>query len=277
MKHEQNGCRHHLRGRHGGRHRRARFALLPAPATATTCRERRHRVGVWRILLEVLPLLTARVGSGFHRRVNGALAAPSAFEQRPAQVVALPLIVEHQLCNEVRQLRTLPLTLQRACAHSLSLGHCSPRGFDCVRSCAQVMCGNVRDRGRLASSVRSVPRCSAQIAGRSHRVASKRTCLHHREFPSRPRASSSNGKTRSRVVRAHCFEVVQDVLCADRCPQCQLSMVFIGERPAATECDQARVADLRQDHVALSLELTLVTSVGTRAQPRITRVELAIA
>ena len=44
------------------------------------------------------------------------------------------------------------------------------------------------------------------------------------------------------------FEQVQNVFRAVGSPQCDESMVGVGERPAAADRDQARVTDRREDH-----------------------------
>jgi hypothetical protein len=102
---------------------------------------------------------------------------PSAVENRPANVVSQLLVVQDKIANRIRQLVALPAALEPAGTIAFAFGDSRARGLDRVSSSAQLVRGNMRDRRRLTSSIRSMSRCSANIPGRCHRVTSRSTSL----------------------------------------------------------------------------------------------------
>jgi hypothetical protein len=55
--------------------------------------------------------------------------------------------------------------------------------------------------------------------------------------------------TRSWVLWLSRLEKVENVLCARSRPQSEEMVIRVGEAATATDCHEARVSDLREDHV----------------------------
>ena len=117
--------------------------------------------------------------------VAGGLAPRSTIEGEPAQVVAQPLVVEHELPDLVGKLGALPSALQGTSV--VTLGRCRAGGPDCVRRRAQLVGGNVCDGRGLAGSVRGMPWRPTQVSGRGVRMTGRRASLRHRASHPAPR------------------------------------------------------------------------------------------
>jgi hypothetical protein len=62
--------------------------------------------------------------------------ARSAIEYEPADFVSQPLIVQNKIANRIRQLLTLPLTLQATCLVPFTLNDGCPCSLYCIGGCA---------------------------------------------------------------------------------------------------------------------------------------------
>jgi hypothetical protein len=82
----------------------------------------------------------------------------SAVEDRPADVVPQPLVVEHEIADRLRELRALPRALALSGSVALVFRHRRPGGLDRVRRRAEVVRGDVRDSSGLAGRVGGMPR-----------------------------------------------------------------------------------------------------------------------
>jgi hypothetical protein len=170
--------------------------------------------------------------------------ARSAVEYKPADFVSQPLIVQNKIANCIRQLLTLPLTLQATCLLPFPLddgGPCSP---DSIGGCAQLMCRNMRYCRSLSGGIGRLSCSSAQLSGGCHGVTGSISGLRHRDFAAHPCPSLREGLARPRVRRLRRLEQVQDVF-RTRCgPQGEQLMVGVGERPSAAYGDEPGVAFL---------------------------------
>jgi hypothetical protein len=105
------------------------------------------------------PLLLHQIPLPSNRRSFLAceLDALSAVEDRPADVVPQPLVVEDELANRLRELVALPPALESPCALALSFRCGGARGLDRVGGGTKFVRGDVRDSRGLANSVRGMP------------------------------------------------------------------------------------------------------------------------
>jgi hypothetical protein len=181
----------------------------------------------------------------------------SAVEDKPAQLVAQPLVVEHKLSDLVGELRALPLALQTAGLDAVVLSRCRPRSFDRVGRGSEFVGRHMADRRGLTGGVRGMPWRSSQIPGRGVGVATCRAGLHPRDLTSRPRSPEVDRSTWTIVSRPYQLEVVEHVLRAVSRPRREETMIVVAENPAAPHGDEARVPDLGEDHSRPSSRLSL--------------------
>ena len=80
-------------------------------------------------------------------------SSPSTVEDRPADLVPEPLILEDELANDIRELFALPTAFEPAGALTLASGGRRARGLDRVRRTTKLVCGDMRDHCRLACNV----------------------------------------------------------------------------------------------------------------------------
>jgi hypothetical protein len=105
------------------------------------------------------PLLLHQIPLPSNRRSFLAceLDALSAVEDRPADGVPQPLVVEDELANRLRELVALPPALESPCALALSFRRGSTCGLDRIGGRTKFVRGDVRDSRGLANSVRGMP------------------------------------------------------------------------------------------------------------------------
>jgi hypothetical protein len=125
--------------------------------------------------------------------------ALSAIEYEPANFVAQPLIVQNKSANRIRQLLTLPLTLQATCLVLFTLNDGCPRSLYCIGGGAEFVRGYMCDDTSLSSSIGCIPSSSTQISCSPHCMATHSPRLHHLYFATSPSSSSFDCLTRSRV------------------------------------------------------------------------------
>ena len=144
------------------------------------------------------------------RSVLSVLPLPdSAVEDRPADVVSQPLIIENEGANRIRKLITLPLALAAACRRCLGVvRYGSAYGLDRVRGCTKIMSGDVCHRTGLAGGVGGVPCCPVQIPGGTHRVPAGGPGLHHRDVTAYPGTDVLDRLPRPRIVRPFGLEEI---------------------------------------------------------------------
>ena len=110
----------------------------------------------------------------------------SAVEHEPAQLVAQPLVVEHEVPDLRGELSALPLALQAAGRLALVLGRSRSRGPDRVGRGTQLVGRHMAHRGGLAGSVGSMPCGPNQVPGRGVCMATRRAGLPPRDLAPRP-------------------------------------------------------------------------------------------
>src|ERR1700682_50377 len=177
------------------------------------------------------------------RRCTQRLYAPdalSALEDRPADVVPQPLVVEYELANRFRELVALPPALQAPCALALSFRRGGTCGLDRVGGRTELMRSDVCDDRRLAGSVRGMACRPTQVSGRGHCMAARRASLGHRDLAMHPGAGLLSRLTRSLVLRLSRLEEVKDVLRARCRPQGEELVIRIGEGPTAADRQETR-------------------------------------
>jgi hypothetical protein len=172
----------------------------------------------------------------------------SAVKRKPAQLVAQPLVVEHQLSDLVGELGALPLALQAASRLALVLGRSRTLGLDRVGRSTELVGRHMAHRRGLAGSVRGVPCCPTQPSCRSLGMAGRRAGLPPRDLTPRPGTPKVDRPTWTIVLRPLLLEVVQDVLRAVSRPHREKTMIVVLEGPAATDGDEPRIPDLGEDH-----------------------------
>lgn len=92
---------------------------------------------------------------GFRKAPQMATSASkSAIEHEPAQLVAQPLVVEHEFSDRVRKSGALPLALQAAGRLALVFRRCRSFRPDRVGRSTKLVGRHVADRRGLAGSVR---------------------------------------------------------------------------------------------------------------------------
>ena len=128
-----------------------------------------------------LPLVCGSIQAGRRER------AASAVERKPAQLVAQPLVIEHELPDLVGQSVALPPALQATSRLALVFRRCRSRRPDRVGRGTQLVGRHMAHRGCLAGSVRGMPCCPTQVPGRGVRMAGRRAGLRPRDLASRPR------------------------------------------------------------------------------------------
>jgi len=138
--------------------------------------------------------------------------ARSAVKHRPADVVPQPLVVKYELANRLRELVTLPPALESPCDLALAFRRASTCGLDRIGGRTELVRGDVRDGPGLASSVRGMPCCPAQVSGRAHCMAARRASLGHLDLATHPGAGMLDRLTRPWVLRLSQLEEVKDVL-----------------------------------------------------------------
>jgi hypothetical protein len=178
----------------------------------------------------------------------GRPAARSAVEREPAQRVAQPLVVEHELPDLVGELGALPLALQAAGRPALLFSRCHPRRPDRVGRGTQLMCCDMAHGRGLAGSVRGMPRCPTQVSGRGVCMAGRRAGFCPRDLTPRPGTPEVERPTWTVVLRPCQLEMGQHVLRAVSRPHREKTMIVVLEGPAATHGDEPRIADLGEDH-----------------------------
>src|SRR3954447_13631821 len=175
--------------------------------------------------------------------------ARSAVEDRPADVIAFPLVVEDEFANRFGELVALPLALESPSALLLTRRSRRTDRLDRVGGRTEVMRGDVCHDCGLPGGIRGVARRASQVPGRAHRMAACRTSPGHRDLAGGPRAGMLDGLTRSRVVRAIGLEPVENMLGTHRRLECEQVVVLIGESPTAADRHEPRIAVSREDHV----------------------------
>src|SRR6478752_469868 len=216
----------------------ARMALSPMASATSRC----FCIPV--LLLDRWSSHTLYARSG----ATGFRGAASDLEHEPAQLVAEPLVVEHELADPVGQATTLPRALPTSDGFALGLGRCGLRRPDRVRRGPELVGRHMAHRGGLGGGIRRVPCRPAQVARGGVRVAGGRARLAPRDLATGPRASEVDRPARTVVVRPLRLEEGQHVLRAVGRPQRGPTMVVVLERPAAAHGDEPRIADLGEDH-----------------------------
>jgi hypothetical protein len=174
--------------------------------------------------------------------------ARSAVEDRPADVVAQPLVVKYEVANRLWELVTLPLALESPGGFALALRRGSTRGLDRIGGRTELVRGDVCDGPGLSSSVRGMACCPSQVSGRAHCMAARGASLGHRDLATHPGAGMLDRLTRPWILRLSRLEEVKDVLRARCRPKSEEMVVRISEVPTAADRHEARVSDLREDH-----------------------------
>ena len=169
-------------------------------------------------------------------------------ERKPAQLVAQPLVVKHKFSDLVGELSALPLALQTACLDAVVVSRGRSRRPDRVRRGSEFVGCDMAHRSGLAGSVRGIPCCTTQLPGRGVCVTSRGAGLLPRDLTPRPGTPEDDRPPRTIVLRSCLLEVLQHMLRAVSRPYREKAMIVILEDPAATHCDEPRIADLGQDH-----------------------------
>ena len=153
-----------------------------------------------------------RSGLSEGQALHSEPGADSAVERKPAQLVAEPLVIEHELSDLVRELGALPLAFHAAGRLALALTSCRSRRPDRLGRGSELVGRNMAHCRGLAGSVRRVSWRPSQIPGRCVRMAARSAGLGPRDLTSRPCTPEVDPLTWPVVLRSHHLEVVQHVL-----------------------------------------------------------------
>src|SRR5205807_8794366 len=82
---------------------------------------------------------------------------PSTVEDRPADLVSQPLILQDEFAHHIRELFALPTALEPAGALTLPSQGRRTHGLDRVGRSTKLVCGDMRHHCRLAGSKCGVP------------------------------------------------------------------------------------------------------------------------
>ena len=171
----------------------------------------------------------------------------STVEHEPAQFVAEPLVVEHELSDLAGESGTLPPALRTAGLHAIVVRRCRPRRPDRVGCGAEFVGGHVTHRRGLAGSVRGMACGPAQVSGRRVGMAGGRASLCPRDPTPCPGTPKVDRPTGTVVSRPCLLEMRQHVLGAVGRPQRETAMIIVLEGPAAAHGDEPWIADLGED------------------------------
>src|SRR5919197_772897 len=196
------------------------------------------------------------------------LDARSAVEHQPADVVSQPLVVKHELADLLWKLLALPLALDSPCTLSLVFRRGGTHGLDRVGGGTELVRGDVRDDCGLASRVRGMPWCAAQVSRGGLGLSGRLARLHHLHLTTHPSASSLDRHTRSSIVGLSRLEQAEDVLRARCRPESEEVVMRLGEGTTATRRHEAGVSDLREDHRRQSYHLHPLTQSGRVETPK---------
>src|SRR5947208_1556001 len=136
----------------------------------------------------------------------------SAIEHEPAQLVAQPLVVEHEIPNLKGELGPLPLALQAAGLLAPVLRRSRLRRPDRVGRGTELVGRHMAYGRRLTGSVRGMPSCSTQVSGRGICMPGRRASLGHGDLTPRPGAPKVDCASRAVVLGPRLLEVVEHVL-----------------------------------------------------------------
>ena len=100
----------------------------------------------------------------------------------------------------------------------------------------------------LRGGIGGEPRRSLQVPRGSAGLAAGGARLHHRDLAAHPGARLLDRVPRSAIVKTNRLEEVEHVLGAGRSPERQEAVVGIFQCAATPDRDEARVADLWEDH-----------------------------
>ena len=189
----------------------------------------------------------------------------SAVERKPAQLVAQPLVVEHEFSDLAGELGALPQALQTAGLNAVVFSRCSPRGLDRVGRGSEFVGRHMAHRRSLAGSVRGMPCCPTQVSGRCVCMAGRRAGLSPRDLTPRPGTSEVDRPTWTVVLRPCLLEVVQHVLRAVSRPHREKTVIAVPEDPTTTHRDEPRIPDLGKDHQFA--DLALMSTQGSKCRP----------
>ena len=152
-------------------------------------------------------LWLARTGCQWRRPGTG-----SAIEHEPAQLVAQPLVVEHEIPNLKGELSTLPLALQAAGLLALVLSRSRPRRPDRVGRGTELVGRHMAHRRGLTGGVRCLPRGTGHLSGCCVRGEGGRAGLSPRDLTPRPGTPKVDRASRTVVLGPRLLEVVEHVL-----------------------------------------------------------------
>jgi hypothetical protein len=205
------------------------------------------------------------------RALRHECAFSSVLEDRPADCLAPGLVREDKCPNLPGKSIALPFTFD-ASGTGVARARCSG-GLDCIGGGTEIVLRHVAYTSRLSGGIGGIPRGPHLGAGRSHRVSAVRPGVHHLHIPTSPRARRPDRVPRASVRWLAFLEQMQNVFRAVGSPQCQELMIRISERPATMDRDQARVADLGEDHAnqrarrASGISYDLESATRTSASP----------
>jgi hypothetical protein len=172
----------------------------------------------------------------------------SAIEHEPAQLVAQPLVVKHEIPDLNGELGTLPLALQAAGVVPLVLSRGRPGRPDGVGRSTELVGRHMAHRRGLTGGVRCLPRGIGHLSGGCVRGEGGRAGLAPCDLTPRPDASKVDRASRTVVLGPRLLEVVEHVLRAVSRPYGEEVMILVLEAAAATHGDEPRIADLGEDH-----------------------------
>jgi hypothetical protein len=174
----------------------------------------------------------------------------SAIENRPADIVAQPLVVKYELANRRRQLLALPPALQSSSVVTSAIRGSSSCSLDRVCGRTELVGSDVSHRRSLTGSICGMPGRATQVPGSIICATARRAGVPPAHFAPSPCSDGLYRLTRSRIVRARRLEEVQDMFCTQGRPDGEEMVIRIGERPSAANRDETWVPDFRKNHRA---------------------------
>jgi hypothetical protein len=183
----------------------------------------------------------------------------SAVKNKPAQLVAEPLVIEHELADLVGESGTLPPAFQTACLHAIGVDRRSARSLDGVRRCPEFVSSDVSHGRGLAGGVSSMPWSTTQISRRGVRMARRGASHSPADLAACPCTPEVDRSTWPVVVGPRLLEMVQHVLRAVSRPEREATVIVVLEDSAPTHRDEPWIPDLGKDHSMPHMALVWAT------------------
>jgi hypothetical protein len=180
----------------------------------------------------------------------------SAIEHGPANLIAQPLVVEHEFADLVWKLCALPLALETTSLITLILGSRLPDRLDRVGSRAQLVGCHMAHRPCLSGGVGRLLRRAEHLSCRGVGGKGSLASFCPGDLAPCPSAYPFDRLAWTVISRSRLLEEVQNVLRTIGGPQCKKMVIGVRQGATATYGDEPRVSILGENHVIENVYFT---------------------